>query len=233
MIPSSEKTNMYINSKFKDYYDFMLSTGQDEKIVWNRNPQVVELLDEDEKDILNEIDRYLGRFTSVVSYKLSGDGTVELTSPVYQVFVLAGELFIVDPTGKLVEDEPAAIKDIHDRTPKRYRYYPWLRTSAERPSKEDLITLCRSLNSPLITRNTPKLRNRRDWVINFSMKDRGLNVIDPHIVYALLMSYFQSEDPEMVEIDDEYKALAHGMDKTSFRRDTGGPTRKRKKINGK
>lgn len=42
----------------------------------------------------------------------------------------------------------------------------------------------------------------------------------------------QYKDPDVVEVADKYKILGHGYDQSSFRRDKGGPTRKRKKRGG-
>lgn len=45
-----------------------------------------------------------------------------------------------------------------------------------------------------------------------------------------LLQFLAPRDPEIVEVGADIRIAAHGFDEMSFRRDKGGPTRKRKKI---
>lgn len=58
-------------------------------------------------------------------------------------------------------------------------------------------------------------------------------VVEPNQAYQRIQYYLMNDlNPgmEMPNMDDKYKLMAHGMDDTSFKREKGGPTRKRKKL---
>lgn len=78
----------------------------------------------------------------------------------------------------------------------------------------------------------PKTHGYKLW--NSVIANPPLNELnfpmDGHLVIQEIMATLNSQPSPTIEITDPYKAQAHGMDKTSFRRDKGGPTRKRKKV---
>jgi len=45
-----------------------------------------------------------------------------------------------------------------------------------------------------------------------------------------IMGFLSAQDPKTVEIAAPYRIAAHGFDNASFRREKGGPTRKRKRL---
>jgi len=79
-------------------------------------------------------------------------------------------------------------------------------------------------------------RQHVEFVINPCLKDlEFFKMFDAFTANQMIQQYIMNDlakqdDPE--PLDDKYRVLAHGMDETSFRRDKGGPTRKRKKLKG-
>jgi hypothetical protein len=70
--------------------------------------------------------------------------------------------------------------------------------------------------------------------INNSLLDFSFGkVVESNQAYQQIQYYLMNDlNPgmEMPDFGDEYKLKAHGMDKSSFKREPGGPTRKRKKA---
>lgn len=80
----------------------------------------------------------------------------------------------------------------------------------------------------------PIVHVEEDWSgslrFNLNPRLRQLHFpVHPAQVVQWLMQFMAPVDPQPVETEDKYRAQAHGFDKASFRREPGGPTRKRKK----
>lgn len=94
------------------------------------------------------------------------------------------------------------------------------------------LTLFRKFNAPIIALYTKGLDH--EFLINPQLNNfLFYKKVDPFTACQEIQMFLQNElaeEKEVGDIPDKYKILSHGMDETSFRRDKGGPTRKRKKL---
>ena len=205
---------MFINSNFNDYYDFVQKNGQDPAIVYNRKEDHIELRTLD-KETIAKLEAIF-----ILQRRLNCIGKRRIGDPGYEVFVIAGRLFAVRPDGVQIDDVEAELKfhNIRERND-----YIWIRPKYKNVTTKLLEDICSDLGAPIFC-------FRRNFVIiNPNLKARGYkpNAFD---VYSLIFNFFQSAEPEMVPANDKTKMQSHGFDNHSFKREAGGPTRKRKKL---
>lgn len=233
---------MYINSNFSDYYDFCTKYGQDSKIIYNRKTSKV--------PVHNKTRIWHGPLNNNDPshfLKLCANAVAELhPSKVYtkstgwsnnypiSFYCLGGNpYFLIHETHTAVSFAEAW-EYKNDRHQKRNGYFSnytnALGKNFEALCKpEKLISLHAHLGTPVFGLNYQEYENSQSWTLNPCLKDIKFPV-DPVVVYTQIFNSLQASEPQILEVQNKYKVLAHGMDSSSFKRESGGPTRKRKKI---
>jgi len=239
---------MYINSNFSDYYDFCTKYGQDSKIVYNRKTSKIPTVDKTLPGRytiggydVNDPSQFL-KLCAIVIRELNPSKTYRLqngwtsNAPISFYCVGGHPYFLIHETHAVVSfAEAYAYKN--DRLGKRFKYLSNYSTAVcnnfEANCKpEKLMALHAHLDVPLFGLNYRGVEHSDDhncWVLNPCLKDMKFPV-DPVVVYTQIFNSLQAPELQTVEVQNKYKVLSHGMDNASFKRESGGPTRKRKKI---
>lgn len=229
---------MRIVSKFKDYYDSASSYGSDEGCTFIRHSS--------EGD---------SKLSSVVTWFQWGKYTTTRDDCYFEQFWIGfcGKLYYgVEKHIYGVEKRQFfygedAIKEMEwylkiNRNEKVPKYLRRLRRGPRRLTTSDIIrqqhsskwfTQFDQLKVPIIVVNKRERNFKSIVTVNdvLSQYEFG-KVIEPNQAYQQIQYYLMNDlNPgmEMPDFGDKYKLLSHGMDNTSFKREKGGPTRKRKK----
>jgi len=235
---------MYINSNFTDYYDFCTKYGQDSKIVYNRKTSKVSVAPKNkiwqpplELDV-NDPSQFLKLCAHAVAalnpskvYTKNTGWTQQY--PISFYCVGGSPYFLIHETHTVVSFLEAW-DYMSSKHGKKFSYFSnysnALGKSFEALCKhEKLMTLHTHFGAPIFGLNYLEYENPQSWTLNPSLKDIKFPV-DPVVVYTTIFNSLRASEPQTLEVDDKYKVLAHGMDACSFKREPGGPTRKRKKI---
>lgn len=211
---------MIINSKFHDYYDTALAYGVDKTIVLNRHEQVV-----DTPEVISKLPtRYSwGR----LGQELYG--------------------FWIGFCGKMYYGERHKVYAAHkpsentfyfngEKLPsqKNKRWAHFTKETHDRIAQKDYTYLFAELNVPYFLFQPHHWANKGDLILYPCLEDYGFfKVFDSFSANQAIQQFLTNElarEKELDEPADKYKILAHGMDGTSFKREKGGPTRKRKKL---
>jgi hypothetical protein len=238
---------MYINSNFSDYYDFCTKYGQDPKIVYNRKTSTVPVAGEikiwlppPELDV-NDPSQFL-KFCAHAVATLNPSKTYTKSTgwtssyPISFYCVGGSPYFLIHETHTVVSFLEAwdYMRSKHIKKKGYFSNHTNALGRAFEPlcKHEKLMILHAHLDTPLFGLDYYNYQNRPGhlgWTLNPSLKEVKFPV-DPVVVYTQICNSLQVPEPQLVQVDDKYKALAHGMDICSFKREPGGPTRKRKKI---
>jgi hypothetical protein len=238
---------MYINSNFTDYYDFCTKYGQDSKIVYNRKTSKVpvatavvfknkmwqsplELDVHDPSQFLKLCGHAVATLNPSKTYTKSTGWT---SSYPISFYCIGGHPYFLIHETHTVVSFLEAWDYMSSKHGKKFSYFSnysnALGKSFEALCKpEKLMTLHTHFGAPIFGLNYLEYENPQSWTLNPSLKEVKFPV-DPVVVYTAIFNSLQAPEPQMLEVDDSYKALAHGMDTGSFKREPGGPTRKRKK----
>lgn len=207
---------MIIQSKFHDYYDSLAGQYRDEKIVYQRDEEIITT------PISNEISNYMRLDYIAGSRKYKCINVLIFCGKIYPFF----EVELTYPTVIRDFKTPYA----HMEEPKKKSYISsstihlpdYLGGGIE---NQEAVVLNKTI-APIILIENGERKNR--VTKNPCLEDLKFH-LHPFEVYQALFQFLAPTEPEMVKTEDKYKITSHGMDKTSFRRDKGGPTRKRKK----
>jgi len=204
---------MFIQSKFRDYYDNFISPE-------NRDPKIVYKRETSEKEIQK---------VSLWNFLRSSDLIFGTGNSHYvQVVLFCGKLY---PFGLTISNDfhlpEKDRKKIDYKNPyaefQTKRYMTSSKEAGIGADHPEALELNRTL-APILL-----LRHNGRFILNPCLKDLQFPMHGAQVIQTL-MGFLSAQDPETVEIADKYRIPAHGFDKTSFRKDKGGPTRKRKKI---
>jgi len=235
---------MYINSNFSDYYDFCTKYGQDSKIVYNRKTSKVPVNDKTTRILgcvpldSNNPAQFLKLCANAVELlnpvKVYSKNTGwSLSYPISFYCIGASPYFLIHETHTAVTFAEAW-EYKNERHQQRNGYF-CNRTNALGKNfealckQEKLISLHTHLGVPVFGLDYLDSINPQSWTLNPCLKDIKFPV-DPVVVYTAIFNSLQASEPQTLEVQNKYKVLAHGMDNASFKREAGGPTRKRKKI---
>lgn len=229
---------MYINSDFTDYYDFCTGFGQDPKIVYNRKTESISpkaksglinarLDPSDPADFFRMLADLVGNLNPSVSVRAGGVWKVDYPISFYSIG--GHPHFWISETNQIVAYPEAREYRASKQDKKKSFIFYRPRDYTKDLTTENLTALHRYLETPVFGVDMSTAGMRTTWIKNPNLKNLKFPV-DPFDVYAKIFTYFQAPEPTMVQVEDKYKALAHGMDNMSFKREPGGPTRKRKKL---
>jgi hypothetical protein len=237
---------MYINSNFSDYYDFCTKYGQDSKIVYNRKTSKVPVATKNKiwqsplQYDINDPSQFL-KFCAYAVATLNPSKVYTQNTgwtqqyPISFYCVGGSPYFLIHETHTVVSFLEAW-DYMRSKHGKRKSYFSNATNALSRAFEplckhEKLMTLHAHLDTPLFGLDYYNYQNgpgHLGWTLNPSLKDIKFPV-DPVVVYTSIFNSLQASEPQTLEVHDSYKALAHGMDACSFKREPGGPTRKRKK----
>lgn len=209
---------MIIQSKFHDYYDSLAGQYTDKQIVFNREEKPIK----DANSVPKELTKYL-RLESIVL----GDLSYESISALIFCGVIYPFFQKVQGSNTTRDfKEPYS----HLSEPKKLAYMSTVAIHLPKYKGEGIPSVVAlEFNkefAPIVL--IEKTRRGFTTTTNPSLVNLKFH-LHPFDVYQALFQFLAPTEPPMVKIADEYKVITHGMDETSFRRDKGGPTRKRKK----
>lgn len=215
---------MFIQSNFRDYYDSVARTlGRDPKVVYARktgfrtNKQFPET-------VVSEFLRS--------SRLLRGDDKSHYVS----LILFCGKLY---PIGvNLDENCPDAVgldfeNPYAEFSPKDKGSWLYARPKCEFGQEHpDALRLNRSLAPVILLQQDGCCRGIDDSYATFAVLNPQLSLfrfpVNAAQVYQSLMGFIAPQDPDAPPTGDKYRKLAQGFDNGSFRREPGGPTRKRR-----
>lgn len=221
---------MIIQSNFKDYYDRVLAHGQrDPKILYHRATKEIP------RSALKG--SKLGEFLRGFETVWGQDENIHVG-----IFLIAGKLYPIEIRHNIGEDPQFHYKDPYRAFQPSKKDAKWAATMAKKyPKREAIWGQSDPDAAELNLKHGPVLLLIECGVHIFGKIDttRGLTANPPlgvlkfpmnsHELIQSIMAFLGTEKPITVTSNDAIRAQAHGLDKTSFRRDPGGPTRKRKK----
>lgn len=222
---------MILNSDFKDYYDTLFKYGTDKAVVYNRKEKRIHYPKKTEWVL--QIKKLLNIITPVNPF------------PYDASIVMVGEnLYTTRMARKGSEHcnfeeftnvdclDYATIESInknnmvilHGHKQKANSIYRLFDSNKIEPiTKHMLKEIQEFTESPIVKFDNDGM------VLNCNLSNTMVR-INPHLVITELEKFFQTPEPTIVEVGNKYKVKAHGFDERSFKREKGGPTRKRKKI---
>lgn len=218
---------MIINSKFVDYYDSLAnSVGRDPKVVYNRTFKVVDYneLKTREEKIVREVSSNLNLRSVYYAKPAHSD---------YRLLLFCGEakFFMIKNYTRYWFSDIEEYKNyrIDEKTGHLMtKYNKWYLDLFGKMniSQSQIDSIHKEFDSPVISLTGEVIH------INPMLKKMKF----PYPAYEAYQKIFQflsAKDPETVEVGNDIKISSHGYDKGSFRREKGGPTRKRKLIERK
>jgi hypothetical protein len=221
---------MFIHSKHRDYYDNILShLERDPKIVYKREETQIPI-----SDAFKELRRY----TRELSFSIPLRQRTETVN----VILFCGKVFpFYHKEGEYGNRPFKKEEDVFNYTSPYEKFPPEKEKTRYLSEYQDLavpesyqgegiehphaLKLNRELAPVILIRAT----NRQNVTLNPILKTWAFP-LHAHTVVQCLMSFLAPVEPQMVQTEDKYRVAAHGFDKGSFRKEAGGPTRKRKKI---
>lgn len=223
---------MFINSDFNDYYDFGQKFGQDPKVIYNRKKESFGF---DNKTLLNIEQNIATSIKNINSCLIRHHTKKDENGKTNEIFsrclILCGKpYFLIENYTEYLTwcnslEEYLNYIDEEIKTDNRFKWNLTFlkRNISEFPSNEKLEQLNRHFNSPILL-----FLGGMNMDKDVCLKDLGFKK-DGYEVFSEIFQFLTCKDPDIVYSDDETKIKAHSFDDTSFRRDKGGPTRKRKK----
>lgn len=211
---------MIIRSKFKDYYDSLAGRFRDTQIVYKRERVNLDI---------GIAPRYIRGLSKYLYSK--GDFAPELTvelilfcGKVYPFSCLRrsrGGVFLPPKMNYIRPYGDFVLSDIErERLPVDY-----VEGGLEDPLAE---RACRDLAPIIHIYRRGSFRLSVEVVLNPALKEMKFP-LHPYDAFQGLMAFMAPREPVMVEVADRYKVQGKGFDSHSFRREKGGPTRKRKR----
>lgn len=221
---------MIINSDFKDFYDYAQQYGFDPKVVYDRKKETYDFQkplyhskfhsnQEIHKKLINIKKLMINQSTwSVNNWCLSA---YHITEPLF----FCGKIYILEKEKKEnqnMTEKWLSLEEYKEMLPKIKHYRSYFIRNLEFPTDKEILEIHEFFDSPVIFLD--------EWTAITNPKLSDLKFyLDGYTVFSEIFQFLTCKPPEMVHIDDKFKVLAHGMDNSSFKRDKGGPTRKRKK----
>lgn len=217
---------MILISKFKDYWDSLAHQLRDNRIVYDRKQEefslnyswyngnsdlinylkdktLIQMVLNASCDIKRSKEEYEYRpFGGAAGYSFEGTGSIHICGKIYKFLVKKPRGY--DSTLEFTyisQEESALAQYLNEKIAPILAFSPF--------------------NLGLSSSNT--------FTINPCLKTFKFPE-HPYEVVQQLMKFLRPKENVMLEVSDKYKAQAHGFDKHSFRREPGGPTRKRKKL---
>lgn len=230
---------MKIISKFKDYYDYYAYLGIDPKIVYVRKSFW------DKREIIKEPSRDLYGYTRTKLTDIFSEDN-NLNSARLHYVIFCGRIYYFGVIKKVLN------RDIQGYPLLTWNLDKYLESFNEisrwdtwwYESKWDSVKKANGskiecpypvVSTVTYNSSTDKYEYyKNEFCVNPRLKDlKFYKVISPEKAWQELSMYLSKEEDKRVHTDDKYKILAHGMDKTSFRRDKhpNKPRKKRKNIN--
>lgn len=218
---------MIIQSKFHDYYDSLAGQYRDTSIVYKRETRA----DPDLQDYFQESFGGLIRRQENVGYDDDHRVMILLFCgkiyPFYTNLMYLNTMVInKDGPKKTVFEYESPYEKFKSATinTKYWRYYNSL-------SQYNIDYKEGGIENPIANKVNKEIApiiiiSRGDNLINPRLQDFKFPM-HAYQVLQNLMSFITPSEPKMIETSDKYKVLAAGFDKESFRREKGGPTRKR------
>lgn len=216
---------MIINSTpsyMRDYYDYLVHQYRDEKIVFERKQDTVGLddLTGGQLHALQEIEiPYLDRlfFCGKLYYHWDGHKrTFETRKREY-----------CNPYPDLQIGWKCDTSTIEQSWMDKLRGRRYVHYSGEGVGGIPIVDELNRKYGPILYLGASDYRKGNYISINPMLKDYDFH-LHPYTVIQELMMFLQSKTPHIPEMSDKIKLDAHGFDDASFRREKGGPTRKRK-----
>jgi hypothetical protein len=214
---------MLISSEFRDYYDTALAHGIDKTCVYRRRTEVVPV-----PECLKALPLYREHPKHDWEYSF----WVGFCGRLYygQYFHTSGAQSNVVKYGaehlRTRQEQKRPTTDILLRRP--------CREDVEELEQRDWSQVFVDLDVPVfVCKTAGYVRNTIELKVNPRLKPwEFFKVFDPFAACGAIQMFLQNDlvkENPVEPVLDKYKIKAHSMDHTSFRRDPGGPTRKRKK----
>lgn len=211
---------MIIQSDFRDYYDYVFNTHRDNKIIFKRMDKDVHLSDEYKEEICRYLRPTTGSFYNHTYKDIS-------------LILFCGKIY---PFVTLQERVRGFT--YYEQYYDVYSYdnpYQFFKTNANLKQLTaqfgEKVEIAQKINKNIapIVLIDEKLNYHSIVNINFNLRRYNFP-LHANDVAQELMSFLSTPEPEIVEVQDKYKIQGHGYNNQSFRREKGGPTRKRKKV---
>lgn len=244
---------MIIRSKFTDYYDFIARQNRDEKVIYDRKPvchgydrHYKHWENKDASRLANTIaNRYCWQIDVIKPLvEQCGIGIMLLCGKAYPFSYDSPESLLsfqgikaysnkdvsksdVERFTTLNYENPYALREAK-KTKLRKTLLRWvlLRSNFEKiePGTElpEGVKLCRLLGPVVLLAHYVCVSNVPLRLVRLP--------VDPYTAFQDISSFLMSVEPYIPEMDDATKLGSHGFDEKTFKREPGGPTRKRKKL---
>lgn len=213
---------MIINSDFKDYYDVISKQFRDPKTVFERH-QSIKHKDQIDEKCAAIINKYCyGEYDTE-----NGIETIEALCFCGKVYPFAVIRDIDCYTRSYVwNDVYKNLRTIY-KYKRRWYYFHKYPEEYEGGGIEDptAIEIASNISPIVLCSGWPKCKimiNPKLLDINFPMH--------PYQAFQEIAMFINSVNPHIPDMSDKNKLESHGFDKDSFKREPGGPTRKRKKL---
>lgn len=233
---------MIIESKFTDRYDFLCHQFRDEKVIYKRSRSKITRHTKENTFNTNFL-KYSDLITNLTydhivrgydNYKYQFDiGAVAVGSKLFQYIRTYNAAYTYSFSYDKVKQIAMQRLDdeIHSRKSGTYYSYRQLNDIIKEVDEMLVIKDDTWIKKLREITSVPIVRIERDLVIENECLNDVQCPLDSYSAYMELMSFLQSSTPS-TDPGDDYDALdAHGFDRFSFKREPGGPTRKRKKLN--
>ena len=222
---------MILQSKFHDYYDSVLTQHRDPKIVYSRDEIELDghLMGSDPN-----LKKLITRYCFGIMRRIGGCEMGEHSMEDINAVVFCGKVY---PVGVV---EIAGAMGTSCKTTRDYRTPFSLIQEKHYLLSKDENSFMHSYNGEGISDGLAEDVCRKHAPIIY-LKAQGKSILNPRLVdlhfpvHAVeaaqtLLQFMSPRDPGMVGVSDKFKVLGHGFDNASFRREPGGPTRKRKRA---
>lgn len=215
--------NMIINSKFIDYYDSLAGQYPDKKVVYNRKRETFY-----DVDIPKEFHPIINKYCCGGTWTIGG--RLSKRKDYVGVMLFCGKIFPFGyaETNQVPRDFKTPYAEINQEKTRYFRS-PFIKIPEYDGSGYEhpiAIELCQKYGPVILVH----FEYRDSYVeINPCLKKEKFH-LDAYTVYQDILSFLMAHNPVVPEMNDEIKAEARGFDDLSFRREPGGPTRKRKKL---
>lgn len=221
---------MIIQSKFTDYYDPLVKTFRDEAVVYYRkeercvDPKSPELID---------AHKLLRKYMILPTFRQFKPYYLEVS---LHCVVFCGKVFPVIVTDISSNRSKFDYVNIEENLRQHLNYTFWTDKQQTIYSKIKGGYFGEGMFDKGAKEYNEKYKapivyyDGRSVTLNPCLKELDFHV-HPYTLVQELMMFFQSKKPYVPEPTNQNKVDSHGFNKGSFRRERGGPTRKKKKLN--
>ncbi len=251
---------MIINSPFHDYYDYIAKYGRDPKLVYNRKTEELntrwgsteltskfkELKKKDDRfaSIVNALDTVVSELHKKVKKDIEESRRVLDSGEAYITIIHSKAFAHVEftchekdwhkPTG--IDMHVPMVELTEKRLSELQKVIDQRKNIISQPIDLSVLTsdsfsyFTHAFDCPLMMYKYTLRYTDTTITLNPRLEDYS-NKAPAEVVWREIESFLSAAEPTPVPQSDTSKLTAHGFDNNSFKREKGGPTRKRKKRN--